>query len=33
VQGCLLVIALTYIVVNTATDLLYRVLDPRIKVE
>jgi len=33
VQGCLLVIALTYIVVNTATDFLYRVLDPRIKVE
>jgi len=33
VQGCLLVIALTYILVNTATDLLYRVLDPRIKVE
>lgn len=33
VQGCLLVIALTYIVVNTATDFLYRVLDPRITVE
>ncbi|MCS6817164.1 MAG: ABC transporter permease [Blastocatellia bacterium] len=33
VQGCLLVISLTYIFVNTATDLLYRVLDPRIKVE
>jgi peptide/nickel transport system permease protein len=33
VQGCLLVIAVTYIVVNTATDLLYRVLDPRIRVD
>jgi ABC-type dipeptide/oligopeptide/nickel transport system permease component len=33
VQGCLLVIALTYLVVNTATDLFYRVLDPRIQVE
>jgi len=33
VQGCLLVIALTYLVVNTATDFLYRVLDPRIQVE
>ncbi len=33
VQGCLLVIALTYILVNTATDLLYRVLDPRVQVE
>lgn len=33
VQGCILAIALTYVVVNTATDLVYRVLDPRIKVE
>ncbi|MBI3952091.1 MAG: ABC transporter permease [Acidobacteria bacterium] len=33
VQGCILVIALTYVLVNTATDLMYRVLDPRIKVE
>lgn len=33
VQGCILVIALTYILVNTATDLVYRYLDPRIKVE
>ncbi|MCS6806658.1 MAG: ABC transporter permease [Acidobacteriota bacterium] len=33
VQGCILVIALSYVVVNTATDLLYRVLDPRIQVE
>jgi len=33
VQGCVLVIAVTYIVVNTATDMLYSVLDPRITVE
>lgn len=33
VQGCILVIALTYVLVNTATDLVYRWLDPRIKVE
>jgi peptide/nickel transport system permease protein len=33
VQGCILVIALTYILVNTATDMVYRLLDPRIKVE
>ncbi len=32
-QGCILVIAATYVVVNTATDILYRFLDPRIKVE
>jgi peptide/nickel transport system permease protein len=33
VQGCILAIALTYVFVNTATDLVYRLLDPRIKVE
>lgn len=33
VQGCILVIALTYVLVNTVTDFVYRVLDPRIKVE
>ncbi|HXF06255.1 MAG TPA: nickel ABC transporter permease [Blastocatellia bacterium] len=33
VQGCVLVIAITYIVINTATDLLYSALDPRIKIE
>jgi peptide/nickel transport system permease protein len=33
VQGCVLVIALTYILVNTATDMVYRLLDPRIKIE
>jgi len=32
-QGCILVIATTYILVNTATDLVYRFLDPRIKVD
>src|SRR5215813_244653 len=32
-QGCILVIAATYVLVNTATDLVYRVLDPRIKIE
>lgn len=32
-QGCILVIAATYVVVNTLTDVLYRFLDPRIKVE
>jgi peptide/nickel transport system permease protein len=32
-QGCILVIATTYVLVNTATDLAYRALDPRIKVD
>jgi peptide/nickel transport system permease protein len=32
-QGCILVIAATYVLVNTATDILYRYLDPRIKVD
>jgi len=32
VQGCVLVISVTYIVANTLTDLLYRRLDPRIRV-
>ena len=31
VQGCILTIALTYIGVNLATDLLYSVVDPRIR--
>jgi ABC-type dipeptide/oligopeptide/nickel transport system permease component len=30
-QGCILVIAATYVLVNTATDIIYRFLDPRIK--
>ncbi len=33
VQGCILMIALTYLIVNVLTDLAYRLLDPRIKVE
>jgi peptide/nickel transport system permease protein len=32
-QGCILVIAATYVLVNTLTDILYRFLDPRIKVD
>jgi peptide/nickel transport system permease protein len=32
-QGCFLMIALTYILVNLATDLLYSVVDPRIRYE
>lgn len=31
VQGCVLVISVTYIFANTLTDLLYRKLDPRIR--
>jgi peptide/nickel transport system permease protein len=33
VQGCILLIAVTYVGVNLATDLLYGVLDPRIRFE
>ena len=33
VQGCVLVIALSYVFVNLATDLLYGVIDPRIRYE
>jgi len=33
VQGCILLIAVTYVAVNLVTDLLYGVLDPRIRVE
>jgi len=32
VQGCILMISLTYIFANTLTDIVYRFLDPRIKV-
>ncbi|HKQ52394.1 MAG TPA: ABC transporter permease [Pyrinomonadaceae bacterium] len=32
VQGCVLVISVTYILVNTLTDVVYRLLDPRIRV-
>ena len=31
VQGCVLVISLTYIIANSLTDLVYRWLDPRIR--
>lgn len=33
VQGCVLVISLVYVFINLATDLLYGVLDPRIRLE
>jgi len=33
VQGCILMIALTYIAANLMTDFAYRLLDPRIRVE
>lgn len=33
VQGCVLLISLAYVLVNTLTDLLYGVIDPRIRVE
>ena len=33
VQGCILTIAMTYIMVNLLTDLLYSVVDPRIRYE
>jgi ABC-type dipeptide/oligopeptide/nickel transport system permease component len=32
IQGCVLVISITYIVANTLTDIVYRWLDPRIRV-
>jgi peptide/nickel transport system permease protein len=33
VQGCVLIIALSYVLVNLLTDLLYGVIDPRIRYE
>ncbi len=33
VQGCILLIAITYVGVNLATDLLYGIIDPRIRFE
>jgi peptide/nickel transport system permease protein len=30
VQGCVLVIALSYVLINFATDLLYKIVDPRV---
>jgi peptide/nickel transport system permease protein len=32
VQACVLLIALTYVVINSFTDLLYALIDPRIRV-
>ena len=31
VQGCILVIAFTYVAVNMLTDCVYRLVDPRIR--
>ena len=31
VQGCILLISLTYVVINTLTDILYATLDPRVR--
>ena len=31
VQGCILVIAVSYVVVNLLTDLLYTLIDPRVR--
>jgi len=31
-QGCILAISVTYVLVNTATDAFYRLLDPRIRI-
>jgi peptide/nickel transport system permease protein len=31
VQGCLLVIALLYVLINLVVDLLYPIFDPRLK--
>ena len=33
VQGCILLIAVTYVAVNLLVDLLYGVLDPRVRHE
>jgi ABC-type dipeptide/oligopeptide/nickel transport system permease component len=33
VQGCVLIISFGYVLVNTATDLLYAYVDPRIRYE
>ena len=33
VQGCILLIAVTYVAVNLVTDLVYGILDPRIRLE
>ena len=33
VQGCILIIALSYVLINLITDILYSYIDPRIKYE
>jgi len=33
VQGCILLIAVTYVAMNLVTDLLYGLVDPRIRYE
>ena len=33
VQGCILLITIGYVTINTAVDLLYHLLDPRIRTE
>ena len=32
-QGCILIVSLCFIVVNTLTDILYTLVDPRIKLK
>ena len=32
VQGCVLTFAMTYVLVNLATDLVYAIIDPRVRV-
>lgn len=31
-QGCILLVSITYVLVNTATDIVYALIDPRIKI-
>jgi peptide/nickel transport system permease protein len=33
VQGCILLITIGYVVINTIVDILYHILDPRIRTE
>jgi peptide/nickel transport system permease protein len=33
VQGCVLVIAFTYVIINTVTDCMYKVVDPRVDLD
>jgi peptide/nickel transport system permease protein len=32
VEGCVLTFAMTYVVVNLATDLVYAMIDPRVRI-